>query len=228
MQDLIGHYWIFRRTRKAVNYLFHLYLSGDDPDILTGNFMGDFVKGPLGDSYPPPLRRGIVLHRRIDSFAQNQPHFTRSRLRLGKEFGLYRGILVDLFYDHFLATSWQELSKEPLNLYLHRVRRIIEARRRFLPERLREIVPIVFEEMIPSYLEPHGVGSALTRMSRRVKRANPLAGGGVELTRHYEALRGDFLDFLPEVRDFAARVIAADARIAGSPPPLTGGGGGGG
>ena len=52
-------------------------------------------------------------------------------------------------------------------------------------------------------------------MSRRVKRANPLAGGGVELTRHYEALRGDFLDFLPEVRDFAAQVVAGDARIAG-------------
>lgn len=191
-----------------MNYLFHLYLSGDDPDILTGNFMGDFVKGPLGGAYPPLLRRGLELHRHIDSFAQKEPHFTASRLRLDKEFGLYRGILVDVFYDHFLATNWSICSAEPLSAYLHRTRRIIEERRQYLPERLREIAPLVFEDFIPSYLEPGGVGRALARMSRRVKRSNPLAGGGAELARHYDALHEDFLGFLPAARQFAANQLA--------------------
>ena len=190
-----------------MNYLFHLYLSGDDPDILTGNFMGDFVKGPLGDAYPPPLRRGIELHRRIDSFAQNHPQFTRSRLRLGREFGLYRGILVDLFYDHFLATGWAEFSKEPLAAYLLRARGIVEARRSSLPERLQGIVPVIFEDMIPSYLEVEGVGRALARMSKRVRRENPLALGGRELTRHYRELHEDFREFLPAARQFAADLL---------------------
>ena len=186
-----------------MNYLFHMYLSGPDPDILTGNFMGDFVKGQLGDAYPPRLRRGIEMHRRIDSFAQNQPHFTRSRLRLGRDFGLYRGILVDLFYDHFLAASWSDWSALSFADYLGSVRQMVERNRSYLPERLREIMPIVFEEMIPSYLEAEGVGRALARMSRRVKRPNPLAGGGVELARHYEGLHEDFLGFLPAAREFA-------------------------
>jgi acyl carrier protein phosphodiesterase len=188
-----------------MNYLFHLYLSGDDPDIVTGNFMGDFVKGLLGDRYPPRLRRGIELHRRIDSFAQSQPVFTRSRLRLGREFGLYRGIMVDLYYDHFLAATWSDWSSEPLPDYLHRMRLIVERNRSFLPERLQEIVPVIFEDLLPSYREAEGVGRALSRMSKRVKRENPLAGGGGELIKHYEALHEDFRDFLPAVNDFATR-----------------------
>ena len=189
-----------------MNYLFHLFLSGDDPEMLTGNFMGDFVKGPLGDDYPPRLRQGIELHRRIDSFARDQVHFNRSRLRLAPEFGLYRGILVDLYYDHFLALSWNDLSQEPLDAYLKRIRRVVEEKRVLLPERLGELLPVLFEELLPSYCDPAGVGRALERMARRVKRANPLAGGGQELTRHYEGLRGDFLGFLPEAREFSAKL----------------------
>ena len=190
-----------------MNYLCHLYLSGADPDILTGNFMGDFVKGRLGDAYPPGLRRGLELHRHIDAFAQDQTQFNRSRLRLAKEFGLYRGILVDLFYDHFLAVTWSDWSEEPLTGYLHRVRQIVEGRRDCLPERLQGLLPVIFEEMIPSYLETEGVSRALARMSKRVKRENPLAGGGVELTRHYEGLQEDFLLFLPAAREFAANFL---------------------
>lgn len=193
-----------------MNYLFHLHLSGSDPDIITGNFMGDFVKGRIGDGYPPRLRQGLELHRRIDSFAQDEPHFNRSRLRLNNEFGLYRGIMVDLYYDHFLAAGWNEWSAEPLEEYLRHVRWVVEANRPWLPERLQNLLPVIFEDMIPSYREPSGITYALTRMSKRLKRANPLAGGGMELLRHYDGLREDFLGFLPEARRFAARLLGSD------------------
>ena len=194
-------------TSVLMNYLFHLYLSGDDPEILTGNFMGDFVKGPLDDRYPPGLRRGIELHRRIDSFAQHHRSFTASRLRLAPAFGLYRGILVDLYYDHFLAVGWQRWGKEPLSDYLVRVRSIVESRRKALPDGLKRLVPVIFEEMIPSYLTEEGVARALQRMSRRVPRANPLAAGGEELTRHYRSLQADFHDFIPEIGRYAHDLI---------------------
>ncbi|MBU5637616.1 DUF479 domain-containing protein [Geomonas sp. Red69] len=190
-----------------MNYLFHLYLSGDDPATLTGNFMGDFVKGPLADRFPEPLRQGLELHRRIDSFAQKHQGFTNSRLRIAPEFGLYRGILVDLYYDHFLATGWGQWHQEPLPVYLKRVRRIVEGNRSLLPEPLQRLVPVIFEDMIPSYLTTDGVAGALERMSRRVKRSNPLAGGGRELTRNYHALQEDFLEFLPEVHRYAQEFL---------------------
>ena len=97
-----------------MNYLAHLYLSGDDADIMFGNVIGDFVKGRIPDSYPPRIRDGIRLHRRIDVFAQHHTLFRRSIQRLAPHYGLYRGILVDLFYDHFLAVEWEQLAGEPL------------------------------------------------------------------------------------------------------------------
>ncbi|QXE92086.1 acyl carrier protein phosphodiesterase [Geomonas subterranea] len=190
-----------------MNYLFHLYLSGDDPAILTGNFMGDFVKGPLADRFPERLRQGLELHRRIDSFAQGHACFTSSRLRIAPEFGLYRGILVDLYYDHFLSRGWRQWHDEPLPEYLRRARSIVEGNRDLLPEPMRRLVPVIFEEMIPSYLTSDGVAGALERMSRRVRRSNPLAGGGRELTRNYHALQEDFLGFLPDVRRYAREFL---------------------
>jgi acyl carrier protein phosphodiesterase len=187
-----------------MNFLFHLYLSGNDTDIMTGNFMGDFVKGRVGDDYPPLLQAGIMLHRRIDSFAQHQPMFRRSRERIASSYGLWRGVLVDLYYDHFLSSGWEEWSQEPLETYLTRARGMVEQRREWLPERLQGLVPIIFEELLPSYRETAGIGRALERMARRVKRDNPLSGGEQELLRHYEGLQEDFRSFMPEMSAFVA------------------------
>jgi acyl carrier protein phosphodiesterase len=187
-----------------VNFLVHLYLSGNDPEILVGNFMGDFVKGRVDEGFPHPLRDGIVLHRRIDTFAQHHPLFRRSRQRLAPCYGLYRGVMVDLFFDHFLVVEWDAWSPEPLDSWLARKRAIVDAHQSQLPPRLQGLVPVIFEELIPSYREVEGIGRALERMSRRVSRSNPLAGGERELAVHYADLRDDFRHFLPAARDFVA------------------------
>lgn len=192
-----------------MNFLSHLYLSGTDPDILTGNLMGDFVKGRIGDGYPPRLRSGIVLHRRIDSFAQDHPLFRRSRERIASPYGLWRGVLVDLFYDHFLAKEWEEWSPEPLDAYLKRARVMVEENRHYLPHRMQELVPVIFEKLIPSYQGVEGIGRALERMAQRVRRPNPLAGGDGELVRHYGGLQADFREFMPEAARFASDFIDA-------------------
>jgi acyl carrier protein phosphodiesterase len=190
-----------------VNFLFHMYLSGNDPDLLTGNFMGDFVKGPLDDTYPPRIRRGLLLHRKIDSFAQGNADFQASRLRLSQDFGLYRGVLVDLFYDHFLAREWDTWSNTPFPDYLSWARSVVKERLAIMPRQLRDFVPVIFEELLPSYKDIEGTAAALARMSRRVRRPNPLAEGGKELTRHYEALKTDFERFIIAVQRFSADCI---------------------
>lgn len=183
-----------------MNFLFHLYLSGDDPQLLTGNLMGDFVKGRIGDDYPHRLRSGIVLHRRIDSFAQNHPLFRRSKQRIDSRYGLWRGVLVDMFYDHLLADEWNRWSPEPLHRYLARARGMVEANRAHLPEKMGAILPVIFESMLPSYVGLEGVSRALERMSARVRRPNPLAGGASELEKNLSGLRDDFREFVPQVQ----------------------------
>jgi len=193
-----------------MNFLFHMFLSGDDDQILAGNFMGDFVKGPLAGRFPERIRQGLALHRGIDSFAGRDDLFQRSRLRIDPHYGLYRGVLVDLFYDHFLVVEWSDWSDEPFDRYLARSRSAIEGQRDELPERLQGLVPTIFEELLPSYGTVTGIARALERMSRRVVRENPLAGAESQLELHYGGLRADFRAFLPLVRRFAADFIAAE------------------
>jgi len=92
-----------------VNYLAHLYLSGDDPEIQLGNFIGDFVRGRNPESeYPVKVAIGIHLHRIIDSYTDSHSIVRESKLRLRPVYRHYSGVLVDIYYDHFLARHWNQ------------------------------------------------------------------------------------------------------------------------
>lgn len=187
-----------------MNFLFHMLLSGADDQLLVGNFMGDFVKGPLLERFEPGIRRGVALHRRIDSFAERHPLFRQSRYRLPEQYGLYRGVMVDLFYDYFLVNGWEYWSEEPFAAYLHRTRQVIEQYRQALPTAMQSLVPVIFEELLPSYGTIEGIGRACSRLSRRIVRPNPLAGCEVELSCQHAELQQDFDGFMPEIRRFVA------------------------
>lgn len=182
-----------------MNFLAHLHLSGDDPDVITGNMMGDFVKGRLEGRFPPRITLGLKLHRRIDSFAGSHPAFQASRQRIDPRFGLYRAVLVDLFYDHFLAAHWERFSAEPLADFIVRSEAVVRSRAAHLPERLEQVVPAIFGEWIPSYADPDGIGRVLVRMAARIGRVNPLADGARELLSGYDGLRDDFFRFYPDI-----------------------------
>jgi acyl carrier protein phosphodiesterase len=119
-------------------------------------------------------------------------------------------VMIDLFYDHLLIAEWNDWSDEPFNDYLVRTRAIVTLHNDELPERLQKLVPAIFEDLLPSYGEVSGIGKALERMSRRVTRSNPLAGGERELERHFDDLRSDFRRFMPLVRRFVEETLAVD------------------
>lgn len=186
-----------------MNYLMHLYLSGDDPETMVGNMMGDFVKGRLDERYPPGIRRGIELHRTIDSFAAGNPCFIRSKRRIDPSFRHYRGVLVDVFYDHFLARHWEEYRAMPYRDYVRKCYEILADYEEVLPERLRLLLPRIFTaDWLLTYTHTGGVAAVLTRMSKRVSRPNPLAEGIGELTLNYGQLVEDFRVFLPEIEEY--------------------------
>jgi acyl carrier protein phosphodiesterase len=183
-----------------VNFLTHLFLSGGATELLVGNLMGDFFKGRLDGRFPPGIAQGILLHREIDSFCVQNQHFLRSKRRLDQSFGHYRGVLVDLFYDHFLAANWEDYTDVPYSVFLSDAWRVLREHKEFLPDKLQRIMPFMFKEWLPSYSTVEGIYATLHRMSRfRLKRANPLWKGADALSRHYEGLYGDFQKFLPEL-----------------------------
>src|SRR5690606_38990711 len=100
-----------------MNFLSHLYLSGKSTEIIIGNFIGDFVKGAKMDDYPPEVTKGIKLHREIDFFTDNHPVVMKSKDKLRVKHGHYAGVVVDMFYDHFLAVDWESYHPQPLKIF---------------------------------------------------------------------------------------------------------------
>jgi acyl carrier protein phosphodiesterase len=200
-----------------MNYLAHLYLSEPDDDVLLGSLMGDFVKGPLDGRYGAAVTYGIALHRRIDSFTDAHPVVRASKARVSPERRRYAGIMVDMFYDHFLARHWTEFSDEPLAAFAQRVYAVLAQRRDVLPERLRLMVPSMRQaDWLGSYARIESIRTALDRMGRRLRRENRLLGSADELERDYADFERDFRAFLPEVRAFArgqARMAIVDGPL---------------
>ncbi len=189
-----------------MNYLAHLYLSPPDEDAWLGSLLGDFVKGPLGGRYAPSVNAAIRLHRKLDAFTDANAAVQRSKSRISRERRRYAGIMIDMFYDHFLARSWQEFHDESLAAFSARVYALLERRRAELPERLQFVAPrMAARDWLGSYASTASIHRALDGIGTRLRRANRLAGAGAELLADYAGFEADFREFLPEARAFAAR-----------------------
>lgn len=189
-----------------MNFLAHTLLAGERPAMRLGGLLGDFVKGPLPAGLPEEVAEGVRLHRAIDRYADTHPAFRASRARVSTLRRRYAGIMVDLFYDHFLAARWTRFHPEPLATFSAAAYGLLAEHQALLPPQLAEILPVMRrEDWLTAYREAPAVGRALDRMAlRRLSRPNPLGGAGEELLANYEAFAGDFEAFFPDARRFAA------------------------
>ena len=97
-----------------MNYLAHIFLSGGDRRVQIGNFIGDAVKGEAYKRYPSGFREGILLHRKIDDFADRHPA-VKEAVGLGRPyFGRYSAVVTDIFFDYFLAVDFRAYAGMPL------------------------------------------------------------------------------------------------------------------
>ncbi len=191
-----------------MNYLAHLLLAGEEAESIAGNLMGDFVKGRVDGLYTPGIRRGIVQHRTIDRFADEHLFFRQSRGRISAEQRRYAGILIDIFYDHFLCRHWSQFSNEPLDDFTRRVYAVLQDYLPLFPPRLQHIVPFMVEQdWLSSYGDTRSVERALTGVGRRLRRDNPLHRAVSELHDSYDDLQTDFLNFFPLLMDYVRRSI---------------------
>ena len=97
-----------------MNFLAHARLSFSDPEVLVGNMISDFVKGRRQYDYPAGIQKGIRLHRAIDQFTDTHPVNQEAKLLFRPAYRLYAGAMVDVVYDHFLATDEEEFDEESL------------------------------------------------------------------------------------------------------------------
>ena len=184
-----------------MNYLAHVLLAGPTPAYRLGAMLGDFVKGPLPGALALPLADGVALHRSIDGFADEHPAFLASRARVSQARRRYGGIMVDMFYDHFLATHWAQLGDDTLPGFARATYELLQENSAQLPPRLAQILPnMARNDWLTAYRNPEAIAGAINGMAtHRLSQPNALGGGGDELTERYAQFEADFLDFWPDV-----------------------------
>ena len=176
-----------------MNYLAHIFLSGENPNIMIGNFMADSIKGSKYTSYSPEIQKGILLHRHIDTATDAHPAFRQSTKRLHKNYGHYSGIIVDIFYDHFLAKNWSRFSNVPLNDYVQSFYKLLREKNEILPENIQKMTPIMIEgNWLLIYSELEGIDRVLGGMNRRTKNKSGMDKAGQELREFYSLFEADF------------------------------------
>lgn len=191
-----------RRVTFAIrmNFLGHLFLSGNDPEVIVGNFMGDAVKGRDLSRFTPGIERGLRLHRAIDSFTDVHPMLRLGRERLLHHAGRYAGVVMDMFYDHLLAVNWRDYHDEPLTHFAQRMYGVLEMNEAAMPERTRQMLPyMVSGDWLTTYASLDGIGRALYGLSRRVPEGAPMQGAEAVLAAHLDVYTAEFRNFLPEL-----------------------------
>ena len=183
-----------------MNFLAHIYLSGDNDLMKIGNFMADGIHGKHFDTFPMEIQKGIILHRSIDTFTDAHPIFRQSTKRLHTNYHHYSGIIVDIFYDHFLAKNWSHYSNEKLEDYSERFYQSLRDNYNDLTPKTQKMMPYMIEyNWLLSYQTIEGIQSVLAKMDTRMKYDSNMRFSVAELKMFYSDFEQEFTAFFAEL-----------------------------
>lgn len=193
-----------------MNFLAHLYLAGDDEEIIVGQMLGDFLEPRWQEKYSPRVCAGVELHRFVDRYTDAHPLVSRARRTVRPPYRRFAGVLLDMFFDHFLARGWDRWSPQVgLEEFALSRYAVLERHEPRLTARLRRILPsMVRHDWLGAYAGRAGIERALRGMSRRLTRENPLGSGAVLLDEIGLELQSTFDRFFPEL------ITANEAELA--------------
>ena len=184
-----------------MNFLAHIYLSGDNDLIKIGNFIADGIRGKHFETYPIEIQKGIVLHRFIDTYTDAHPVFRQSTKRLHKKYHHYAGVIVDVLYDHFLAKNWNHYSNEKLADFTADFYQSLRDNYNFLSERAKGMMPYMIEHnWLMSYQTTDGIHRILTQTDSRTKNESKMRFASNELKENYTEFEDEFTTFFDELR----------------------------
>jgi acyl carrier protein phosphodiesterase len=189
-----------------MNYLAHIYLADHlDEKVLLGNFLGDFIKKAAEKNYEKAIVEGVHMHRRLDSFTDSHPVFLTSRRRVSSSNRRYAGVLIDMFYDHYLAKNWEDYSPVSLEKYAEHFYDILRRNTAILPDKLQGLIPyLINENWLTGYRKLSGMELAVNNIARRFANSRrPMNKPIDELRNNYGSLEQDFKVFFPQIVNYA-------------------------
>jgi len=191
-----------------MNFLAHIYLSGDDELVKIGNFMADGIRGKQFEKYPETIQKGILLHRAIDTYTDSHPIFRKSTKRLHQRYHHYAGVIVDIFYDHFLAKNWTKYAEIELKIYVAEFYQSMNNHYELLSEKAQNILPYMEKQnWLLNYQFIEGIQQILTQMDRRTNNKSNMRFATEELTSHYNDFENEFTIFFEEIKNYSSQQL---------------------
>ncbi|MFK7909400.1 MAG: ACP phosphodiesterase [Akkermansiaceae bacterium] len=192
-----------------MNYLAHLLLADNTDESRIGNLLGDFTRGAifhLEKEYPAEVVRGIRMHRAVDRFTDDHKLFRQSRQLLAPERRRFAGIIVDIFFDHFLCLHWKDYHDEPIEEFIASIYRALDEHPEWRAGRLADVFPMMRDEdWLARYATVEGIENTLSGVSRRSPRVTKIAGGADDLRNNYETFESIFNKFMPDLLGFVKK-----------------------
>ncbi len=191
-----------------MNFLGHIYLSGDNDFIKIGNFMADGIRGKQFEHFPEDVQKGIILHRFIDTYTDSHDVFRQSTKRLHEKYHHYAGVIVDIVYDHFLAKNWSKYSDEKLEDFINRFYSSLHKNYAILTEKTQDLMPYMIERnWLLSYRTVEGIHQILTQMDRRSKNISKMQFASDELKEFYAEFEQEFTTFFEDIQKQAKQKL---------------------
>jgi acyl carrier protein phosphodiesterase len=186
-----------------MNFLAHIYLSGNNDLIKIGNFMADGIRGNDYLHFPDDVKKGILLHRQIDTFTDSHLVYRKSKHRLHEKYGHYSGVIMDILYDHFLAKNWKNYSEEKLEDFVDKFYKSLKSNTEILTEKTKSMMPYMIDQnWLTSYTTIAGIEKILFQMDYRTKHRANMQEAVVELQEFYFEFEQEFTLFFEELRIF--------------------------
>jgi len=183
-----------------MNFLAHIYLSGNIDEIKLGNFIGDYVKGSKLHIYPENIKNGILLHRFIDSFTDKNTYTFDSKALFAPKYRKYAGVVIDIVYDHFLASNWDRYSFISLQDFINNFHNLLIKNNEMLPKEVQEIVPkLIKNKRLYSYKDIEGIRSVLSTMATFTSLPDHSDFAIEVLENNYEFLKQNFYLFFNDI-----------------------------
>lgn len=186
-----------------MNFLAHLFLSPPHEEVILGNFIADAVKGKMFENYSAGVQTGILLHRQIDQFTDQHPVVKRSMDRLYPKYKRYSGVIVDIYYDHFLARYWDEFHSDDLKEFVSEAYQILIHHFKQLPPRSKRILPfMITQNWLVNYSNFKDLKRVFGGMSRRTSNESRMDEAIDELKLNYSQFEDEFRQFMPDIIKF--------------------------
>ena len=186
-----------------MNFLAHLYLSHDNLDIMIGNLIADHIEANKFNHLPLEIQKGIHLHRKIDSFTDAHETVRKSKRRLHERYGHFDGVIIDVFYDYFLAKNWKCYSQIPLDIYVKGVYKHLSDNNEILPDKTKKILPSMIKyNWLYNYQYLEGIEQVLKGINKRTRGLSKMDLAIEDLKLYHTELENDFLSFFDDLINY--------------------------